>query len=46
MYMEGILVMDPPREEMLMTAALLEDMPGVPLALAAACRYGKYSYST
>jgi len=42
--MEGILLMDPPRVEILMTAALLQDMPGVPLALAAVCRIGRYSY--
>jgi len=41
--MEGILVMDPATVEILMTAALLQDMPGVPLALAAVCRIGRYS---
>lgn len=42
--MEGILVMEPAIVEMLMKAALLQDIPGVPLALAAICRYGRYSY--
>ncbi len=44
-YKEGIVLMDPPTVEILMTAALLEDMPGVLLALAAVCRYGRYSYT-
>ncbi len=44
LYMEGILVMDPATVEMLMIAALLLDIPGVPLAFAAICRYGRYSY--
>jgi len=40
---DGVRLKDDESVEMLITAALSHDIPGLPLALAAARRYGRYS---
>lgn len=41
---DGMMIIDDASVEMLITAALSQDIPGLPLALAAARRYGRYSW--
>lgn len=42
-FSTGMMLIDAASVEMLITAALSHDIPGLPLALAAVRRYGRYS---